>query len=194
MGNAHTMSLSRSALERSAGLLLAFMLVLSGCDTAAPGTDSVFLTFEVGGNGARFAFQGDGIQTGRLVDLDCGCSYSVSDFLADQGFSTSEIVSATLQEATVRTVFPIGAPLTYLNTVILKLDAPGLSTIEIAESTVLPATEQTSLTVRPNRDIASYLDRASFQPILQIDAASLDSGESYDLAVRFSIRIEVEGI
>lgn len=180
-------------------LLLVVLIggVLAGCDSAVSGEETIVLTAEVStddqGDPIRFTFQADDYETGRLADVQCGCSLDLGEFLADRGFTKADIVSATVQAARLRMLFPIQERLDFLNRAILKLEASGNSVTEIAELEDFPASAEASLTPRSGRDVAGFVDDGSFEPILQIDPARLLAGREYEIGLVLTIRVEVEG-
>lgn len=189
----------RECLRRSALLtLLAATLVLSGCDTDSLGGDSVILTHtlseDVDGDDVLFTFSSGDIQEGRLVDLSCGCTLDIDAFLNDQGFTKAQLVSATVQSVRLVMLFPTSEQLGFLDEVILKLAAPGVSDTEVANISSLPSAREVSLQALSNRDIVSYLDSPGFEPILQINARDLTDGEDYELSVIVTVRMELEGV
>ncbi|NNF03152.1 MAG: hypothetical protein HKN17_01695 [Rhodothermales bacterium] len=186
-------------LRRSAVLtLLLATLVLSGCDTDSLGGDSVILTHtiseDINGNDVVFAFSSGDIQEGRLVDIFCGCTLDIEAFLNDQGFTKSELISATVQSARIVMLFPTSEQLNFLDEAILKLGATGASDTEVANVSDLPAAREVNLQTLSSRDVSSYLERPGFEPILQINAGDLTDGEDYELSVILTVRMELEGV
>ena len=176
--------------------LLALLLTVAACDTAGVQNDEATLEYEAGtslDNQIIFTFDPTDAETGGLVDLRAENPLDVGDFLFEQGFSKDDILSATLTEASLEVVLPsVGTEINFLNMAILKLDAPGLSELEIAEQDEFPSDDNVSLDIRTGRDVTSYLQKESFTPILQIDASDLqpDAGE-YRLDLVLTVRIEV---
>ena len=179
-------------------LVIAFVLVLSGCDTNSLSGESIFLSYEISedadGEDIIFAFSTDDIQTGRLVDLRCDCTVDVGEFLQSQGFSKSELVSARLESAQIVMLFPTSEQVDFLDDAILKLSAPGISPTEVANQSSFPAARQVTMQVLANRDVASFLDSSGFEPILQIEAGELLDDDDYQLSVIFRVRMELEGV
>ncbi len=192
-------STMRECLRRSALLtLVAATLILSGCDTDSLGGDSVFLTTtiseNVDGDDILFTFSSGDIQEGRLEDLSCGCTLDIDAYLNDQGFTKAQLVSATVQSARLVMLFPTSEQLDFLDEVILKLGAAGVSDTEVANVSSLSAVREVNLQTLSNRDIVSYLDSPGFEPILQINAGDLTDGEDYELSVILTVRMELEGV
>lgn len=169
------------------------LLLLVGCDSEDPsGSDPVTLFHEID-DAFRFTFNADDIQAGRLEDLRCDCNVNISSFLFDQGFSTSEIISASVESVQLEMLFPISAQASILNQAIVKLEAEGVSATEIANQSSFPNSRSATLSVLTNRDIAALLERPSFTSILQIDANELEANRNYEMALVLRLRIEVEG-
>ena len=179
-------------------ILLIAVLIFSGCDAADPGADTVFLTYEitqdVNGDPIALDFEAGSIQTGRLQDLDCNCQLDIGSYLTSQGFSKSEIVSATLQSAQIVMLFPVNENVSFLDQAILKLTASGISATEVANTSSFPASRTANMTVLPNRDIGSFLDRPSFGLILQIDPERLLDAQDYEMSLVMTVRLELEGV
>lgn len=176
-------------------LFLPFLAVMSGCDADALSNDSVYLTHEFSttstGQSIRFTFTSDDVTANRLNDISCGCTLNIHDYITEQGFSPSDLVSATLVSADVIMLFPITKKINFLNQAILKFTAPGTSATEVANLSSFPATREASLVVLPNRDIATFLERANFGAILQLDPKTLGANESYDFSVILKVRLEL---
>ena len=179
-------------------LVFAFLFVSSCDSTTNGGSNAVTLTASVAQGdipALTFQFAADDIQTGRLVDLDATNAIDISAFLRDRGFDRSEIVSAEISAASFEVIFPITETVSFLDTAILKLTGANISDTEVAEQSTFPSgnVDEATLTVRPNRDITSFLSQSDFSAILQIDANALRSGEDYEIAVSLTLSIEVEG-
>jgi len=182
-------------------LLFSFGLALflvSGCDTTDPGGDTVILRTEIkndsDGDPIRFSFSSDNITAGRLEDVGCNCTLDIGSFLQGQGFTKTEIFSATVESARLVLLFPLNEQFNFLNEVILKLEASGLSATEVANLQSSPSVREVALNVLPNRNISGFLQRATFAPILQVNANLLNPNEDYEVALVLNLRIEMEGL
>lgn len=179
-------------------ILLALTVSLTACDSAVSGAESVFLNAELStdtdGDPVRFVFESSDVQTGRLIDVECSCELDVTEFLADRGFSKDDIISATLKSGRLVMLFPISERLNFLDEAILKLRAPGNSITEVAQQSSFGETREVPLEPLSGRDVAGFLDNSSFEPILQIDAASLQAGASYEIGLVLEIRLELAGV
>ncbi|GAB5518131.1 MAG: hypothetical protein RhofKO_03820 [Rhodothermales bacterium] len=175
-------------------LAVASLLVFSSCDSGAigGGTQRITLTTEL--NTLRFRFNADDLRTGRLEDVDCGCSLDIAGFLESRGYSKADIVSAQVQSAQLVMLFPITARANILNKAILKLDAEGVSSTEVADESTFTAQREAPLTVLQGRNIASIVERTSFDATLQIDANTLEPGVNYEMGVVLTLVIDVEGV
>ncbi|MFT4605859.1 MAG: hypothetical protein ACI9W4_002604 [Rhodothermales bacterium] len=174
------------------------LLLISGCDSAVSGVDSVFLTAELStdiqSSPVRFVFEGSAVQTGRLTDVSCDCQLDVADYLSARGFTKEDILSATIASARLVMLFPISERLDFLDTAILKLTASGNSVTEVAQQSTFPQAREVELTPLAGRDVAGFLDDSTFAPILQIDAASLQAAADYEIGLVLEIRLELAGI
>ncbi|NNE69630.1 MAG: hypothetical protein HKN29_04615 [Rhodothermales bacterium] len=181
-----------------APVFLLLLLGLTACDSAVGGADSVFLTAELStdldGDPVRFVFESADVQTGRLTDVSCDCELDVTEFLADRGFSRDDIISATVASGRLVMLFPISERLDFLDEAILKLQAPGNSVTEVAQQSAFGETREVALDPLPGRDVAGFMDDSAFEPILQIDAAALQAGESYEIGLVLEIRLELAGV
>ncbi|MEQ9105557.1 MAG: hypothetical protein RIE53_12775 [Rhodothermales bacterium] len=175
-----------------------FLVILAGCDSVDPSSETIFLTMQitedVDGNPISLGFNANDLQTGRLQDLDCGCQLDIAGKLSEQGFSKGEIVSASLQSAQIVMLFPVNENVAFLDQAILKFTATGVSQTEVANTSNFPASRTAQMTVLPNRDIAAFLERPNFGLILQIDPETLRTGQSYEMSLVLTVRVEVEGV
>lgn len=179
-------------------LMTALLSQVVGCDSDSLSSGTVFLTHEfsedVQGEAIRFSFSSDELQTNRLHDLSCECDLNIDEFITAQGFQPSDIVTAKLVSAEIIMLFPISERLDFLNQAILKLTGQGISPTEVASLSTLPSAREASMSVLPNRDIATFLERSSFGAILQIDPSSLESGETYDMSIILKVRLELDSL
>lgn len=179
-------------------ILVALTVSLAACDSAVGGADSVFLNAELSadtdGDPVRFVFESSEVQTGRLMDVECDCELDVTEFLADRGFSKNDIISATVKSARLVMLFPISERLNFLDEAILKMRAPGNSITEVARQGSFGETREVALEPLTGRDVSGFMDNSSFEPILQIDAATLQAGASYEIGLVLEIRLELAGV
>ena len=177
-------------------LFLVAVLFISGCDADSLSGDTIFLNHEFSsdlqGQSIHFSFSGDDLQTNRLQDVSCGCQLSLNDFVESRGFSMDQLVAAQLESAELVILFPIGTRADFMNQAILKFTANGISTTEVASQSSFPASREVPLSVLPNRDIASFLEKASFGAILQLDPSLLDTSQDYDMSIILDIRMEFD--
>ncbi|MEM1096702.1 MAG: hypothetical protein AAGJ10_19050 [Bacteroidota bacterium] len=175
-------------------LAVAGMLIFSSCDSGSIGGGSQQITLTTELNNLRFRFNADDLRTGRLEDVDCGCALDVGSFLESRGYTKADIVSAQVQSAQLVMLFPINARANILNKAILKLDAEGVSSTEVADESVFDAQREAPLTILQGRNIASIVERTSFDATLQIDANTLEPGVDYEMGVVLTLVIDVEGV
>jgi hypothetical protein len=189
----------RPIFRLCAGLLAVVLMVTAGgCDSVVTGDNIVVLNPEISsdvdGAPIRFTFSADDLVTGRLTDIQCNCQLDVESYLVGQGFAKSDIVSASIASARLVMLFPISERLDFLDQAILKLQAPGNSVTEIASQSIFPESREVSLDPQTGRDISGFMDRSTFQPILQIDAIRLVAGADYEIGVVLKLRLEVDGL
>lgn len=177
--------------------VLLIVSALTGCDTVSPGGDTILLTTEVDrtadGAPIQFSFPGT-LQTGRLVDLRCNCRVDLGPYLTTQGFSRTDIVSAEVVTARVVMGTPPTGNLSFLDQALLKFESTGLSATEVANRTGFVSSRESNLTVLAGRDVSSFLEKASFEPVLQIEASRLEANATYQLYLVLSLRITVAGL
>ncbi|MEM6646586.1 MAG: hypothetical protein AAF730_10070 [Bacteroidota bacterium] len=175
-------------------LAAAGLLIFSSCDSGSIGNGSQQITLTTELNTLRFRFNADDLRTGRLEDVDCGCTLDVGAFLESRGYTKADIVSAQVQSAQLVMLFPINARANILSKAILKLDAEGVSPTEVADESVFDAQREAPLTILQGRNIASIVERTSFDATLQIDANTLEAGVDYEMGVVLTLVIDVEGV
>lgn len=177
-------------------LPIALLVLLSGCDVTGPGTENIVLTARSDRGDLdvlEFSFDAGSIQTDRQVNLTSGNRINMGTFLQRNGFVRDDIVKAQVEAAMLEVVFPITEVASFLNSASLRLEADGLNPLEVAIQDVFPSDyDEVALRVLTGRDITTYLRRSDFGAILQINAASLRGGQSYELAVSLTLRLEVE--
>lgn len=178
-------------------VFLLALAMLTGCDTVSPGGDTILLTTEVDrtadGGPIQFSFPGT-LQTGRLVDLRCNCRVDLGPYLTTQGFSRSDIVSAEVVTARLVMGTPPTGNLSFLNQALLKFESSALSATEVANRTGFLSSRESNLTVLPGRDVSAFLEKASFEPVLQVDASRLETNATYQLYLVLTVRITVSGV
>ncbi|MFT5142231.1 MAG: hypothetical protein ACI80V_001446 [Rhodothermales bacterium] len=177
-------------------LVAAFLLFgLAACDSAVLSDNVVVLrpaiTAGTDGTPVRFSFQASDVGVGNLTDVRCNCELDVADYLSDRGFTKSDITSATLESAKLVMRFPISERIDFLNQAILKFRAPGNSATEVARQMTFPDARVVTLTPQSGRDVSGFMDDSAFEPILQIDPASLQAGGDYAIDLELTLRLEL---
>lgn len=184
-------------LSRSFVAALLAAITLGGCDTVSPGGDTVRLTVEIeedaDGSPVAFSFAGT-TPTGRLVDVRCGCAIDLGPWLTTQGFSRSDVVTAEVASARLVMGTPPTGTLAFLDQANLKLEAQGLSATEVANRSAFPSAREAALTVLPGRNVAAFVERPAFEPVLQIDASSLQATAGYQLYLVLTLHVTVSGL
>lgn len=188
--------MNRSFRHLATPFLLFFVLFFAGCDQSSLNSDTIFLTHEFStdtqGQSIRFTFSSDNVTADRLNDVSCNCSVNIHSFIEEQGFQASDLKSATLVSADIIMLFPINKKINFLNQAILKFTATGVSATEVANVSSFPAAREVEMNILPNRDIATFLERANFGAILQLDPTTLGANEDYDLSIILKVRLELE--
>ncbi len=189
--------MKRKPSTRLLPVMLVFfsMIHLSGCDSNSTGKNRVGLTREISldANGDPVLFSFDAVDTavGRLQDIRCKCNIDIGPFLTSQGFTKADIVSASLTGARIVMLLPTSERVNFLTSAILKLQTDGLSATEVANQSGFPDSRESTMQTLSNRDISAFLERTNFETILQINPASLQAGESYELGLVFTVQLEM---
>lgn len=172
---------------------IVLLLALAGCDT---GTNDTIILNDIR---VEFEFERDGadLTEGTLQDLPSTASFNIASQLSSLGFSTTEITSSRVLEATIELVIPSfvssGIDLRAFDEVILQLDSGG-TVREVASRTGFAAEEPASLNVIQNRDISSIVRGGDFVAVLQVNPSNVDAGETYLIEVVLKLSVEVEGV
>ncbi len=176
---------------------LALGLVLAGCDTVDPGSETVVLFVNVEdqlGEDLRFSFEADNAQVGQPLTVAAAQRIDLGPFLDQQGFSKAEVIAATVESATVGVRFPIQARANFMQQAALQVTATGLSATTVAAQSSFPDSREAALTVQSSRSITGFVTRSDFGVQLVLTPATLLPGEDYELTATLRIRIEVEGV
>ena len=184
--------ISQSA-SRIGTLLVVFMtLIVAGCDTTSTPNPSSTVTVVV--DDLFFSFDADETSTGRLTDLVSLSSANVEAALARSGnYTRAQISGARVRKATLEVMFPVRERVDFLQQVVLKLDAPNFSPLEVGEqNTFSSSADEVDFSIRPNRDISSFLTSESFSAILSITPRRLEAGERYQLALILTLDVTVD--
>lgn len=178
---------------RLLALLLAGLVVSSGCDPA--GTDT--FTFDV--TGTRFTFQFDGSQVNSGgAQISAAEMENLLGEIQDQGFGTADVVSVRLVDGSgqIRILnAPPGTDIDVLDAVSLRLTAGG-NAVEVASqddfgSMTGTMSGEAELDVT-GANIASIVTAGDFGATLDVDAAAAEDGVTYRLEARFDVTVEVE--
>ena len=184
---------SAVAARLTALLLLPAVL---GCDTAGM-TDSIILVHtvdeDVSGEPIRFAFSSGDVSSGSLTAITCGCTLDIGAFLQSNSFSKAEILGARITGARVKSVFPIGQRLNYLDEIRLTLVGGG-SSVDVAGSDSFSSTQEKALTVTSGNSVAAVLRASGFSARLGIDPSATMGNTDYELEIEFTVEFEMEGI
>jgi hypothetical protein len=171
--------------------------LLTGCDSNSPNNSIVLsstFSVDVNGDPIRFTFTSNQVQSGVLTSISCGCSLDIGPFLATRSFSKSELLSATVTSVKLKSFFPIGQRLEYLDEVQLRLNASGASEVFVANGTSFPASQEIPLSVIDGNSIETLLVKPVFGATLRVDPATISPSKVYELGVEFTVELEMEGI
>jgi hypothetical protein len=109
-----------------------------------------------------------------------------------EGFSKSEILSATVVSATLFRRQPVEANLGELmDAVALQLDAAGLSRAQVAGLQGLPDDNEATLDLASTGNVTGFVRAPTFGAVLNF--TGLDAND-YVFEVRLRLRIQVEGV
>lgn len=177
--------------------LLLGLAALAGCDTVNDTPDAIILTREfdetAGGSPIRFGFDANAVTVGETVTLRCGCTIDVEDFLSVNGFAPADLVFAAVQQSGIALRFPVSERLDFLQSAVLRFEAPGLSSTEVASGSSFTSTREADLNPIPNRDVRAFAAKGAFEPVLQIRAGDLQAGARYEIDLSVTLRLEAAG-
>lgn len=175
---------TRSSLA-AVSLLLLWMT--SGCDGLVdPVGDSIFLTSPA----QEFCFRFTGVTAGGSKSILSANSIDLGAYLQQQGFTRSDVISATVQSAEISLLFPIDETLSMLDRASVSLRAGGEAAVASAEA--FSDARRADLTVS-GADVAGIVQAATFQAVLQL-AGARTVAEDIEISVSLRFRIEVEGV
>lgn len=184
--------ISQRASRTCSLLFVLLTLSITGCDTTSSPDPSSTVTVIV--DDLFFSFDADAASIGRLTDLVSLSSANVEAALARSGaYTRAQITGARVRKATLEVMFPVRERVDFLQQVVLKLDAPNLSPLEVGEQNTFSSTaDEVDFSIRPNRDISSFLTSESFTAILSVTPRRLEAGERYQLALILTLDVTVD--
>lgn len=184
--------ISQRASRTCSLLFVLLTLSITGCDTTSSPDPSSTVTVIV--DDLFFSFDADAASVGRLTDLVSLSSANVDAALARSGaYTRAQITGARVRKATLEVMFPVRERVDFLQQVVLKLDAPNLSPLEVGEQNTFSSTaDEVDFSIRPNRDISSFLTSESFTAILSVTPRRLEAGERYQLALILTLDVTVD--
>lgn len=179
-------------------ILVAALLTLSGCDSGLTDPDVVILNHELtrsgDGSAVSFSFDPGNVTVGQSTVLRCGCTVDLDPWLASQGFSRGDILDATIKSVSLTMRQPVDVKVDFLDSAILRFEAAGVSTTEVATRSSFPDARVTSLTPFSGQAVTVFASKDEFEPVLVIKAASLQTGAvDYEMDVSITLRLELEG-
>ena len=172
--------------------LLAFTLVMAGCEAAA----SERLTLPEIEVSFRFEVSGSVLTDGQPYTATAVNTVDLTTALQQRGgYTKSEVVAATVTAAEMERIQP---PLTDLSELLsearLLLTASGLNDLEVASRAGFPDDETAALAPRSSADIAAFVKKPAFGAKLRLVPLQPDAGETYIYEVRRTLRVQVEGV
>lgn len=190
MPNFQSFSHDRPARQftRINAIVLALLLwMTSGCDAL-----DVLPSETISLNTSRvICFEFTGLTTGSSKSVVSSDSFDLDSFLAEQGFSKSEILGAEVDDITIRLRFPGQSNLSVFDEASISLRAGAVNTT-IGSATDL-GTGRTAILPTSGNDLARIVSAASFQGVLDVTgASSIQDDFLVEVEVEFSV--EVEGI
>jgi hypothetical protein len=181
-----------SSFRRNAaiGVYLLLLVMTSGCDTLdLGGGDTITLTTTV----RDICFRFTGITDGASRSVVSEDGINLASFLLSEGFSKADVVSARVQSAEIRILFPQGQNLSVFEAANLQLRTGGEGGVSVASSSDLANARNDALTVSTGRDIATLVQAPSFEGLLQlVGAANLQ--DDFEVTVNLTIAVDVEGL
>ncbi|BBM71977.1 hypothetical protein [Rhodothermus marinus] len=172
--------------------LLAFTLVLAGCEAAA----SERLTLPEIEVSFRFEVSGNALTDGQPYTATSVNTVDLMTALQQRGgYTKNEVVAATVTAAEIERVQPALTDLSeLLSEARVLLTASGLSDLEVASRTGFPDDETASMAPRSGADITAFVKKPAFGAKLRLVPLQPDAGETYVYEVRLTLRVQVEGV
>ena len=180
----------RSIHAAAFAVYFSLLAVTSGCDTLGleTGGESVFLT----ASNQELCFRFTGVTAGGSRSVLSVESIDIGAFLQQEGFSKSEVISATVESADIRMVFPLGESLSVLQEATVSLRASGGGESSVASASSFSDTRRTDLQTN-SRNVGSIITAANFQGVLEL-VGDQSISDDFEITVNLDIRIEVEGV
>lgn len=169
-------------------ILVALIMVPSGCDTLDPGRESLVTETDV-----SFEFRTTAEQLSGGTVISSETNLDVADALAEIGFAKADIVSAEVVGAQLRQVQPLTATLgDVLSSATLRLSAGG-NEASVAQTSSFGSGSTTEMETMGG-NIGAFVRASSAAVNLQaLPTGDLESG-AYVFSVRLSIRLTLEGV
>ncbi len=184
----HSTSSTRfSAWKRPLAVFFAVLLLTTACDAldVVPG-DSISLT-----TSRVICFEFSNITDGQSKTITSTDILDLDAYLADQGFTKSEVIGAEVTGITMRLRFPSQADFSVIENASLSLRAGSINTT-IGNSSNL-GTSRTANLNETGSNVGSVIRASSFQGELDLTgAASLQ--DDFLIEVELDISVEVEGV
>jgi len=159
--------------------------------------DRIILTHtfgvDINGDPIRYSFSASDVQNGELRTFSCNCTLDIEPFLTSRSFSKSELLDARVTSARLKSFFPIGQRLDYLDMVELVLVATGSGAVIVAEDDTFPPSQEIALTVIQGNSVSALLIRPQFTANLSIDPSGVTPDTQYELGIEFTVELELEG-
>ncbi len=177
----------RSFARLNAIVLAMLLWMTSGCDAL-----DVLPNEAIGLKTSRvICFEFTGLTDGSSKTVVSSDSFDLDSFLADQGFSKTEVLGAQVDDITLRLRFPGQQNLSVFEDASITLRAGSINTI-IGSATDL-GTGRTAIIPESGNDLARIISATSFQGVLNVTgAASIQ--DDFLVEVEIEISVEVEGI
>lgn len=169
-------------------IVFAMLLWLtSGCDAL-----DVLPTEAITLNTSRvICFEFTGLTNGSSKSVVSSDSFDLDSFLAGQGFSKSEILSAEVNDITLRLRFPGQQNLSVFDDASISLRAGSINTT-IGSATDL-GTGRTAIIPESGNDLARVVSATSFQGVLDVTGAS-SIQDDFLVEVELEFSVDVEGV
>ncbi len=176
-----------AAWKRTFAVFFLVLLLTTGCDAldVVPGESISLSTSRV------ICFEFSNVTDGQSKTITSTDILDLDSFLADQGFTKSEVIGAEVTGITMRLRFPSQVDFSVLEDASLSLRAGSINTT-IGNSSNLGSSRTVSLN-ETGSDVGSLIRASSFQGELDLTgAASLQ--DEFLIEVELDFSVEVEGV
>lgn len=168
-------------------VFITLLLLTTGCDVldVVPG-DTIFRS-----TSRVVCFEFTNLTSGASKTVVSTDTINLDSFLADEGFSKSEIMGAEVSDITFRLRFPGQQNLSVVDRASIALRA-GSSNTTVGTSSDLGSGSTTTFSLSGN-NVSSQLKAASFQAVLDITGAATIQ-DDFLIEVEMEFNVELSGV